>query len=104
MFNWQGIIVAFIFLLAGIYLGRRGWLRTRSLMRANRTDAPSCAESCRGCGPPTDIDIKASTQTHLAISSVLTAGRFYGNLVRRGSAAGFNLARPQRPSAADVHK
>ena len=48
MFDWQVIVVACVLLLAGAYVGRRGWLRISSLAISKR-NAPSCDKACGHC-------------------------------------------------------
>lgn len=50
MFDWQIILVGLALLFAGIYVGRRGWLRLSSLSTSKRMNPPSCADGCGGCG------------------------------------------------------
>jgi len=48
MFDWQVFVVACVLLLAGAYVGRRGWLRISSLTISKR-NAPSCDKGCGHC-------------------------------------------------------
>jgi hypothetical protein len=48
--EWQTIITALIVLAAGAYVGRRGWLRLRSIVSAKAPTSASCATGCGGCG------------------------------------------------------
>jgi hypothetical protein len=48
MFDWQVIVVACVLLIAGVYVGRRGWLRISSLAISKR-NAPSCDKGCGHC-------------------------------------------------------
>jgi hypothetical protein len=54
MIDWQNIVVALILVSTGIYIGRRGWSRVRSMVRTETMNKSSCAGGgCAGCGSPT---------------------------------------------------
>jgi hypothetical protein len=48
--DWQTIIAVLIVLAACAYVGRRGWLRLRSLVSAKTPAGASCATGCGACG------------------------------------------------------
>ena len=49
MIHWQNIVVALILIATGIYIGRRVWLRVRSLVSTKALD--ECGGGgCAGCG------------------------------------------------------
>ena len=50
MIHWQNIVVAFVLIATGIYLGRRAWSRLQSLLNTGKDHASSCATGCNGCG------------------------------------------------------
>ena len=50
MIDWQHIVVALILVATGIYIGRRGWSRVRSLVRTKGADKSCGGGGCAGCG------------------------------------------------------
>jgi hypothetical protein len=49
MIDWQTLLVASVLFAASLYVGRRGWLRIRSLMISKPMQSPACG-GCSGCG------------------------------------------------------
>jgi hypothetical protein len=48
--DWQNIFVVTILLLAGFYLGKRGWRRLRVLLNGEPSGRATCASAqCGGC-------------------------------------------------------
>ena len=64
MFDWQVIVVACVLLLAGAYVGRRGWLRISSLAISKR-NAPSCDKACGHCEGEGLVPIRRKIRTSL---------------------------------------
>jgi hypothetical protein len=70
MFDWQTILVVGALLLAGTYVGRRGWLRLSSFARSRAMSASSCAQGCGGCGARQQIEIPKTNVIQIMRSQV----------------------------------
>jgi hypothetical protein len=66
--EWQTIIAALIVLAACAYVGRRGWLRLRSLVSTKSPADTSCGTGCGGCGAGEKMP-KKQTLYQIAIGS-----------------------------------